>query len=89
MNNIPDSVSFKQLASLLSEAPAQSPQPKVIQTDAALSVDWSERVQALLQEVEQSSEQASKGKSSQQVMALGSFRTHLWLGLQALKASGL
>ena len=88
MNNIPDSVSFKQLASLLSEAPAQSPQPEA-QADPAMSVDWSERVQALLQEVEQSSEQASQGKSSQQVMALGSFRTHLWLGLQALKASGL
>ena len=89
MQNIPDAVSFKQLAKLISEAPPPAVPTDGLVHEAQISLEWSKHVEALLKEVEQSSEQASAGKTPEQVMALGSFRTHLWLGLQALKASGL
>ena len=89
MQNIPDSVSFRQLATLLSDAPSGSPVSDSDVLNEQVALDWSQRVETLLKEVEQSSDQASAGKNNQQVMALGSCRTHLWLGLQALKASGL
>ena len=54
----------------------------------SVSYDWVERTSALLKEIEQSSSAAAEGKTPHQVMALGSFRTHLLLGLQALKAAG-
>ena len=89
MKNIPDAMSFKQLTKLLAEAPSPAVPTDGLVHDAQISLEWSKHVEALLKEVEQSSEQASAGKTPEQVMALGSFRTHLWLGLQALKASGL
>ena len=86
MPEVPSAVSFKQLSSLLkaagSAAPAENGSPA-----EAVSFDWAERINALLKEVEQSSTAASEGKTVDQVMALGSFRTHLMLGLQALKAA--
>ena len=87
MPNIPDSVSFKQLANMLAAAPCPDNSTDAQVLEAQVSSAWTQRVEALLKEVEQSSEQASAGKTTEQVMALGSFRTHLWLGLQALKAS--
>lgn len=55
----------------------------------SVSYDWVERTSALLKEIEQSSSAAAEGKTPHQVMALGSFRTHLLLGLQALKAADI
>ncbi|MGB1776290.1 MAG: hypothetical protein ACPHGV_08140 [Synechococcus sp.] len=89
MNNIPDAVSFKTLTTLLAQAELSPSPEQPVTGQAPVSTDWMQRVEQLLQEVEQTSEHAAAGRSSEQVMALGSFRTHLWLSLQALKASGL
>ena len=88
MQDVPSAVSFKDLSSLLKAAskptPAEEGTGKV-----SVSYDWAERTSALLKEIEQSSSAAAEGKTPQQVMALGSFRTHLLLGLQALKAADI
>ncbi len=87
MKDIPNAVSFKELSSLLNGAlqvfceNTENPEP--------ISMDWDERIKSLLKEVEQSSAQVAAEKTTDQVMALGSFRTHLMLSLQALKAANL
>ncbi len=87
MKDIPNAVSFKELNSLLNGAlpvsceNTESPEP--------ISIDWDERIKSLLKEVETSSAQVAAEKTTDQVMALGSFRTHLMLSLQALKAANL
>ena len=86
MPEVPSAVSFKELSSLLKAASQSGPAEKASATES-ISFDWAERIAALLKEVEQSSSLAAGGKTPQQVMALGSFRTHLLLGLQALKAA--
>ena len=86
MPEVPSAVSFKELSSLLKAASQSIPAEKA-ETTESVSFDWAERIAALLTEVEQSSSQAAEGKTPQQVMALGSFRTHLLLSLQALKAA--
>jgi hypothetical protein len=86
MPEVPSAVSFKQLSSLLKAAGSAAPAEDG-SSGEPVSFDWAERINALLKEVEQSSAAASEGKTVDQVMALGSFRTHLMLGLQALKAA--
>ena len=86
MPEVPSAVSYKELSSLLKAASQSIPTEKA-ETTESVSFDWAERIAALLKEVEQSSSQAAEGKTPQQVMALGSFRTHLLLSLQALKAA--
>ena len=86
MPEVPSAVSFKELSSLL-KAASQSITAEKAETTESVSFNWAERIAALLTEVEQSSSQAAEGKTPQQVMALGSFRTHLLLSLQALKAA--
>ena len=86
MPEVPSAVSFKELTNLLKAAGSTAPAEDG-SDGGAVSLDWAERVTALLKEVEQSSAAASDGKTVDQVMALGSFRTHLMLGLQALKAA--
>ena len=86
MPEVPSAVSYKELSSLLKAASQSIPAEKAETTESA-SFDWAERIAALLKEVEQSSSLAAEGKTPQQVMALGSFRTHLLLSLQALKAA--
>ena len=88
MQDVPSSVSFKELSSFLKAASKPTPAEKGSGKMSG-SYDWLERTSALLKEIEQSSSAAAEGKTSRQVMALGSFRTHLLLGLQALKAADI
>ena len=88
MQDVPSAVSFKDLSSLLKAA--SKPTTAVEGTGkGSVSYDWAERTSALLKEIEQSSSAAAEEKTPQQVMALGSFRTHLLVGLQALKAADI
>ena len=82
MKNIPSSISFKELAGLLAAA-----RPEHLNTQDELSVDWSDRVKALLGEVEQFASQVAEEKTVDQVMALGSLRSYLMLSLRAMKAA--
>ena len=86
MPEVPSAVSLKELSSPLKAASQSGPAGKASATES-ISFDWAERIAALLKEVEQSSSLAAEGRTPQQVMALGSFRTHLLLSLQALKAA--
>jgi len=88
MQEIPGAVSFKELSSLLKTAGSAAPSEGGSAVEA-VNFDWADRVIALLKEVEHSSSTAAKGKTVDQVMALGSFRTHLKLGLQALRAADI
>ena len=51
---------------------------------AALSA-WADQTKELLQWIEQQGDSVSESRSPKQVMALGSFRTHLVMGLKALR----
>ena len=88
MQEFPSAVSFKELSSLLESVRQVTPAEDTSAMES-VSLDWADRVQALLNDFEQSSSIAAEGKTPQQVMALGSLRTHLMLGLQALKAADI
>ena len=88
MQEIPGAVSFKELSSLL-KAAGSAAAAEVGSAAETVNFDWADRVSALLKEVERSSSSAAEGKTVEQVMALGSFRTHLMLGLQALRAADI
>ena len=51
---------------------------------AALSA-WADQTRELLQWIDQQGDAISESRSPKQVMALGSFRTHLVMGLKALR----
>ena len=51
---------------------------------AALSA-WADQTRELLQWIDQQGEAVSESRTPKQVMALGSFRTHLVMGLKALR----
>ena len=51
---------------------------------AALSA-WTDQTRELLQWIDQQGDAVSESRTSKQVMALGSFRTHLVMGLKALR----
>ncbi|ABB35251.1 hypothetical protein [Synechococcus sp. CC9605] len=53
---------------------------------AALSA-WADQTQELLHWIESQGDAVSDTRSPKQVMALGSFRTHLVMGLKALRYS--
>ena len=88
MQEIPSAVSFKQLVTHLNAAANAAPLEGSADVEAE-SFDWAERVRSLLKEVEQSASTAAEGKTVDQVMALGSFRTHLMISLEALKAADI
>ena len=88
MQEIPGAVSFKELSSLLKAAGSAAAAEEGSAAET-VNFDWADRVSALLKEVERSSSAAAEGKTVEQVMALGSFRTHLMLGLQALRAADI
>ena len=88
MQEIPGAVTFKELSSLLKAAGSAAAAEEGSAAEA-VNFDWADRVSALLKEVERSSSAAAEGKTVEQVMALGSFRTHLMLGLQALRAADI
>ena len=53
---------------------------------AALSA-WADQTQELLRWIESQGDAVSDTRSPKQVMALGSFRTHMVMGLKALRYS--
>jgi hypothetical protein len=102
LNPIPDALSFRQLAQLLEQAPAE---PAVVAGTVAAAAGHSGEAadalqplrqqlgsyarlsQELLAELERSVPALDGQLNSQQLLALGAFRTHLQMGLRALAAS--
>ena len=86
---IPDALSHRQLNRWLETAMQESSTPAKESNDI-LSAElerWANHTRFLLQRMAHDGDAIGSDRSPQQVMALGSFRTHLMLGLQALKAS--
>ena len=86
---IPDALSHRQLNRWLETAMQESSTPAEESNDT-LSAElecWADQTSFLLQRMAHEGDAIGSHRSPQQVMALGIFRTHLMLGLQALKAS--
>ena len=86
---IPDALSHRQLNQWLESAGQERFRSSAEDQDA-LSADlaeWAGQTRTLLRRMAEEGDSIGTERSPQQVMALGSFRTHLMLGLQALKAS--
>ena len=87
--SIPDFLSHRQLNQWLETAMQETSTPAEESNDT-LSAElerWADQTSFLLQRMAHEGDAIGSDRSPQQVMALGSFRTHLMLGLQALKAS--
>jgi len=88
---VPDALSRQQLSSLL-KAATEGAEARLQSIDedellrAALSA-WADQTKELLQWIESQGDAVSETRSAKQVMALGSFRTHLVMGLKALRYS--
>ena len=88
---VPDALSHQQLNALLQAAMDTSAVPEGQLSDdellrAALSA-WADQTQELLRWIEGQGDAVSDTRTPKQVMALGSFRTHLVMGLKALRYS--
>ena len=88
---VPDALSHQQLSALLRAAMDTSDVPEGQLNDdellrAALSA-WADQTQELLRWIEGQGDAVSDTRTPKQVMALGSFRTHLVMGLKALRYS--
>ena len=87
--SVPDALSRHQLTALL-KAAMEGTQARMSSIDedellrAALSA-WADQTKELLQWLESQGDAVSDTRSPKQVMALGSFRTHLVMGLKALR----
>ena len=87
--SFPDALSRQQLSALLKAAMEithsrmSSPDEDELMR-AALSA-WADQTKELLQWIESQGDAVSDTRSPKQVMALGSFRTHLVMGLKALR----
>ena len=87
--SVPDALSRHQLSALL-KAAMEGTQARMSSIDedellrAALSA-WADQTKELLQWLESQGDDVSDTRSPKQVMALGSFRTHLVMGLKALR----
>ena len=87
---VPAAMSHRQLAKLLKSASAEAVSDHHSEgntLDKELQA-WSVATQQLLRSMSTSHEAMTSQRTPHQVMALGSLRTHLLLGLQALKAAG-
>lgn len=90
--SVPDALSHHQLSALLKAASRafQNDQDIPINDDellrAALSA-WADQTRELLQWIESQGDSVGDSRTPKQVMALGSFRTHLVMGLKALRYS--
>jgi hypothetical protein len=88
---IPTSVSYRQLATLLSsalselEAEGTAPEPTSADRQAfdALLVDWWRSSHRLLAAMGRGGAAVSEGRNPRQLMALGALQAHLALALQA------
>ena len=87
--SVPDALSRHQLSALL-KAAMEGTQARMFSIDedellrAALSA-WADQTKELVQWLESQGDAVSDTRSPKQVMALGSFRTHLVMGLKALR----
>lgn len=95
--SFPESVSYKQLASWLQQAPADpstpEPEPRSAnngaQTDFEVLLErWSQCGVELLAAFKDNGKAISEGRSPRQIMALGALQAHLAMALQARAASG-
>ena len=86
---IPDALSHRQLNQWLESAGQERFRSSAEDQDALSAdlADWAGQTRTLLRRLAKEGDSIGTERSPQQVMALGSFRTHLMLGLQALKAS--
>ena len=93
-NHPPDSISHKQLTSLLKTAPERSISFKIPkdaskqdqETFNELLTSWSSISKQLLKELNQNNNFLVEGRSPKSLMALGAFQAHLNLAVQARKA---
>ena len=66
-------------------AQAQTPSPDEDELLRAALSAWADQTKELLEWIESQGDAVSDTRSAKQVMALGSFRTHLVMGLKALR----
>jgi len=92
---IPAALSFRELAVLLQQAPAE-PAGKGSEENAAsaerqaleaLLAEWSRSSQRLLAALGRGGSAVTQGRSPRQLMALGALQAHLAMGLQAHAAA--
>lgn len=89
---VPDRLSHRQLKAMLQSAQHETPSIDIDPASTPLTDDlssWTTLTHALLESIAQQRDAIGQQHSAEQMMALGSFRTHLMLGLQALKAAKL
>ena len=89
--SVPDALSRQQLSDMLRAAMEDSEmEPACLDEDellrAALSA-WADQTKELLQWIEGQGNAVNRSRTPKQVMALGSFCTHLVMGLKALRYS--
>ena len=86
---IPDALIYRQLNQWLESAGQERFRSSAEDQDALTAdlADWAGQTRTLLRRLAEEGDSIGTERSPQQVVALGSFRTHLMLGLQALKAS--
>lgn len=88
---IPDAVSHRTLMALHQaadqEVVAESNLDELAGPLNETLLSWSEDTKKLLSSMASNPEPFGSNRTARQVMAFGSFRTHLILGLQALQAS--
>ena len=86
---VPVAMSHRQLSKLLQAASVEDVRDDQ-SADNPLGDElqaWAKATQTLLDSMSTSPETMTSQRTPQQVMALGSLRTHLMFGLQALKAA--
>ena len=89
--SIPDGLTHRQLAHLFDSAISEpsfhgNDSGEVEQLNDEIR-EWTLRSQNLLHHISKQADALGEQRSAQQLMALGSFRTHVMFALQALKAS--
>ena len=86
---VPAAMSHRQLSKLLQAATVEDVRDDQSEENILGNElqAWAEATQTLLDSMSTSPETMTSQRTPQQVMALGSLRTHLIFGLQALKAA--
>ena len=89
-STVPAAMSYRQLSKLLMVASVEDARDEQSQENPLGDElrAWAEATQTLLDSMSTSPESMTSQRTPHQVMALGSLRTHLLFGLQALKAAG-
>ena len=87
---VPAAMSHRQLSKLLQAASVEDVRDDESEENilGGELQAWAEATQTLLESMSTSPESMISQRTPHQVMALGSLRTHLLFGLQALKAAG-